>query len=1049
MQDGRAGSGAKNRRLRIARGGRSIASFLRLRLDTPYLAPRILIRAHVKLDTLQGRIDTLGSSDRPPSESAAATSTSSSVSVAPRHNSATVAGHVAVVPARDPVADKTRTRVQLVAALLGMLPPPSRVAREHPTVLCATDYDQPDLKLGARDPTSKAQQSALLEPFRHLMLPPPPSPAPSVDVAPPAAYTDDGAHAATPGSVPVLGVRDEVEERPSDSTSQRLSDNFRSFTLSDRTNREGGPELDDEAVSRLNEEWGLDDVFSRISSGEFSIVPTVVPLPPTIHTGAPLPFPKSPQVASWLTKDVDETRSMPDLDQLDSPLPDPSTSKFRILERKPGDGSETARPRTQSLGVSVRASLGSLSLPTLENVQTSTSSSGLVSSRLLSDLCDGRLSNFSLAKHSEQVANPRRISSLPGAVTVGASSSSGDRLSRLGHATQSAGSSDAAPADAGSPASMTSSFAQLEREVMGDYPAGPILVSLGTTDAVPAGARTFTSRFDPAYIEAQRLEAEQYRPQFANKLAGEPPKVVLMPAPLAGQPLAMLLAPPRAEGPDAPEEIEDEPVPRERIERPAGALYGRSLMDVMEDKKRTQKSKTKSYVPGADGRRAMMDWRGTIAGQEMIAKQQRLSLLEGVDQTASLKQARKSMFGRDLLYERDMELIRAEKAAEEAERLEAEREEQEAWEKFRIREEEKQRMQNEKLALIKQQEEEVVLEAEDMTALAQKPRSPTSETHEVLVPSPVSASTVVSSSRTLAPPIDFLGLGTTTACATLSINDWLPPTMVPSSPASSAASSRSSHDSRRGYTSSSAQALDWRNAIMQGTMSPFQAAAATRSLDLRQGANADDDRPMGERLSSQPGMQPPAWTLDFGEAGDDGDDELIDEDEYFDYEDDEIDYSEEEGYEFRVGQGRKSVNRPPSIEDNIDVSDTSSRAGSDDEPLALRVNAQVEDEDVPLGLKAAANVRPSQVGEEEEDDIPLALTAPAMQMRDQAAYEREQHRVNAARAQSQMYLHAQARQSAAYFAMHQQLEAAGEGMEIPGFGGTSTSVDRWRQSVEN
>ncbi|KDE06899.1 hypothetical protein MVLG_02787 [Microbotryum lychnidis-dioicae p1A1 Lamole] len=762
---------------------------------------------------------------------------------------------------------------------------------------------------------------------------------------------------------------------------------------------------------------------------------------------------------------------MPDLDHLESPLPDPSTSKFRILERKPGDGSETARPRTQSLGVSGRASLGSLSLPTLENVQTSTSSSGLVSSRLLSDLCDGRLSNFSLAKHSEQVANPRRISSLPGAVTVAASSSSGDRLSRLGHATQSAGLSDAAPADAGSPASMTSSFAQLEREVMGDYPAGPILVSSGTTDAVPAGARTFTSRFDPAYIEAQRLEAEQYRPQFANKLAGETPRMVLMPAPLAGQPLAMLLAPPRADGPDAPEEIEDEPVPRERIERPAGALYGRSLMVVMQDKKRTQKSKTKSYVPGADGRRAMMDWRGTIAGQEMSARQQRLNILEGVEKKSSSAQARKSMFGRDLLYERDMERIRAEKAAEEAEWLEAEREEQEAWEKFRIREEEKQRMQNEKLALIKRQQEEVILEAEHRRDLAQKQRSPTSEIHEEIhevfaVPSPVSASTVVSSPDTPAPPIDFLGLGTITASATSSINEWLPPTMVPSSPASSAASSRSSHDSRRRYKSSSArpelgydtrplspstQALDWQNAIMQGTMSPFQAAAATRSVNVRKGANAKDDRPMGERLVSQPGMQPPAWSLDFGAVGDDGDDEHVDEDgdDFFDYEDDAMGYSKEKRYEGRVDQGRKSVNRPPSIEDNIDVSDTSSRAGSDDEPLALRVNAQVEDDDVPLGLKAAANVRPLQVGEEDEDDVPLALTAPAMQMRDQAAYERQQHRVSAARAQSQMYLHAQARQSAAYFAMHQQLEAAGEGMEVPGFGGTSTSVDRWRQGVEN
>ncbi|SCV67948.1 BQ2448_69 [Microbotryum intermedium] len=1012
-----------------------------------------LLLSLVKLDSLQGRIDTLGFSDRPTSAAA----TLSSLSVEPRSDSATVAPHVAPTP---DAADKTRTRVQLAAALLGSSP---------------LHYDQPDLELGARNPTSKAQQSALLEPFRHLLQPPPASPAASVDAESRSASDciAPGAYAAAPASASVLGVRDETEERPFAESTQHLSDGFRRFSLSDRASSGGGLELDDEAAARLNEEWGLDDVFSRISSGEFSksIAPAVEPLPSPLD-GAPSPFPTSPHVNSWLTNDVEETRSMPDLDQLDSPLPDLSTSKIRILERKPGGGSDAVRPRTQSLGVPPRASLGSLSLPSLEPVQN-TSSSGLVSSRLLSDLCDGRLSNFSLAKHSEQVANPRYISSLPGAL-AGTTSSSGVRLSRLGNFTGSTSSSDPMPTNAASPVSMTSSFAQLEREVMGE-PAGPIIVSSGSADGVPAGARTFTSRFDPAYIEAQRLEAEQYRPQFANKLAGEPPKVVLMPAPLAGQPLSMP-SPPRAEGPDAPEEAEDEPAPGEKIERPAGALYGRSLMDVMEDKKRTQKSKTKSYIPGADGRRAMMDWRGTIAGQEMIAKQQRLKMFEGVEQIASTPQARESMFGRDLLYERDMELIRAEKAAEEAERLEAEREEQEAWEKFRIREEEKQRVQDEKLALIKGRQEEVRAEAEQKMALAQKQRSPISETNEVLVPSPVSASTVVSSRHALTPSIDFLGLGSNTAGATSSIDDWLPPTMVFSSPASSVASSRSSHDSRRRYMSSSprldlgdglsplspsTQALEWRNAIMQGTMSPFQAAAATGNTRGLSSTMVADDRPMGERLSSQRGMQPPVWNLDFGGAVDDDDDE---EEEYFDHEDDELEYSEqdeaEEGSSAAwVEERRSGLNRPPSIVDNVDVSDTPSRASSDDEPLAVRVNAQVEDEDVPLGLKAAANVRHPQ-GDEDEDDVPLALTAPATQMRDQAmyqqqlheavkAYERQQHRIHAARAQSQMHLHAQARQSAAYFAMHQQLEAAGEGIEVSGYGGTTTSVDRWRQGVEN
>ncbi|KAK4049624.1 hypothetical protein OIO90_005383 [Microbotryomycetes sp. JL221] len=213
----------------------------------------------------------------------------------------------------------------------------------------------------------------------------------------------------------------------------------------------------------------------------------------------------------------------------------------------------------------------------------------------------------------------------------------------------------------------------------------------GMTPTTPV---SFTSRFDPAMIALARAEIENDRPQFVNKDAGAPPKIVMMPAPLAGQPL---LPPkkPRVEGPDSDvdeeeatmhEGHEDQDEEAERAQRPAGALYGRSLMDVMEERRSLVKGQARQYVHGADGRRTMMDYGDTPAARRLMA---RAAAADGEEfdesfdkdsDVARPSNARKrhlSVFGPDLIYQREMEQVKALQAAEEAEQLElAEREEE-------------------------------------------------------------------------------------------------------------------------------------------------------------------------------------------------------------------------------------------------------------------------------------------------------------------------------------------------------------------------------------
>ncbi|GAA5827203.1 hypothetical protein JCM11251_001168 [Rhodosporidiobolus azoricus] len=236
--------------------------------------------------------------------------------------------------------------------------------------------------------------------------------------------------------------------------------------------------------------------------------------------------------------------------------------------------------------------------------------------------------------------------------------------------------------------------------------------SLATTPVEPS-MPGFTSRFDPNFIAAQRAELLKERPQFANPDAGKPPKVVLMPAPLAGKPPSQPKKP-RTEGPgsDAAEEEEEEPEEEpepEKDERPAGALYGRSLMDVIAERKAVQKSRTKAFVSGQDGRRSMFDWKETSpAAQDALAKLEGGSEKEASDQGdlplalvpaggAHLQKQKKerlpaskstvSIFGPDLIYQRELARAKEIEAEERAEREKVEAIEAAKREKERLKEE--------------------------------------------------------------------------------------------------------------------------------------------------------------------------------------------------------------------------------------------------------------------------------------------------------------------------------------------------------------------------
>ncbi|GAA5855090.1 hypothetical protein JCM8547_002376 [Rhodosporidiobolus lusitaniae] len=510
-------------------------------------------------------------------------------------------------------------------------------------------------------------------------------------------------------------------------------------------------DLDPEEEERLADEWGLSKALSNVES---DFVAGSSPTSPTFGSMAGVGLARFPTATAMsdagllnqerklealaetaAEEDIEllETRSMPDLDR-------PRTVSFaeavlggldqRLKERaavrtlvgvseddKENDGETLSagprikiiertaeqRRRTQSLGP---GALGLASLPTFGDLTAVTEASSSTSGG------NGIASRDSLflgprARTSSSIA-ARPFSSFSAAPSRTVSSSRRGSLdgpaSRLSIAIPSgAASGPCSPASPLSPASPSSNI-----------PPRPSTSMSLTTSLEPS--TLFTSRFDPVFIAQQRAELIKERPQFSNPDAGKPPKVVLMPAPLAGRPPSPVRKP-RVEGPSEEGEEEEEELVEEEEEeepqRPAGALYGRSLMDVIAERKAVQRAQNKAYVPGSDGRRSMFEWKETSpAAQFALAKLEghveededeekdddvplalvpaggaHLSKKADAARRMPASKSHVSIFGPDLIYQR--ELARA-KELEEEERVERERIEaiQEAKrEKARLKEE--------------------------------------------------------------------------------------------------------------------------------------------------------------------------------------------------------------------------------------------------------------------------------------------------------------------------------------------------------------------------
>lgn len=212
----------------------------------------------------------------------------------------------------------------------------------------------------------------------------------------------------------------------------------------------------------------------------------------------------------------------------------------------------------------------------------------------------------------------------------------------------------------------------------------------------------FTSRFDPSVLDLARKEMEGDRVVFTNKEAGSAPRNVIMPTPLSGQP-PIIKKKVRVEGP----EEQDEPEFEEGLidveggkkgQRPAGKLYGTSLLNMLDERKNTNKSKQKQYIPGNDGRRTMMDWKvkevviGEVVGGPENATTSEVAD-EGIAGGRSMPRAKSTMsiFGPDLLYQRDLERRRVVEEQEMKQLEQEDLEEAEVWRKGMIKEEAKSR----------------------------------------------------------------------------------------------------------------------------------------------------------------------------------------------------------------------------------------------------------------------------------------------------------------------------------------------------------------------
>lgn len=489
-------------------------------------------------------------------------------------------------------------------------------------------------------PSARALQSAILSPFRHLLSPPIASANPAAPqesyfdtgVLPPGSYSASGASVSDVGRTSFSAGRDEGPQR----RYPRSLGGSQFGVEADKQEQEG-----EEEEERLAEEWGLGDYLSQLGSQGGSVSGRT-------RKDSGMSTRNLPRVSIDTSDGREleqlETRSLSGIEgkrattfSITSPSDDsprPPTSKLRILERPQG------RPRSQSLGTGTSLELGAFDpLPTFATLEAPTLSRPSLSS-------DCRLS---------------------------VASYSGLQLSDEGRSTSPYLSSRPSSRLSLAPSPRPLSHLSLAPSADLEQPPRPP----STTPSV------FTSRFDPSIMALARQEIEKDRPNFANKDAGAPPKVVRMPAPLNGRPPSPHRRV-RTEGPDP--EPEEEVFEEEQLEapkRPAGALYGRSLLDVMAERKAATKSRQKQYVPGQDGRMSMMDWGkapflGDAAGKE-----------DAGAETSAVPRSRSTIFGPDLVYQRDMQRRVALERAEAEEKEEEDRAERKVWERERIKAETK------------------------------------------------------------------------------------------------------------------------------------------------------------------------------------------------------------------------------------------------------------------------------------------------------------------------------------------------------------------------
>ncbi|GAA6046575.1 hypothetical protein JCM3770_006217 [Rhodotorula araucariae] len=618
--------------------------------------------------------------------------------------------------------------------------PPSRDAARAKLAAALLGHD---LCLDPLDPSFPVHSSAVLGPYKHLLAVGPvvatpanvPSPTSSFELVdaldqvgrlPPGAYsapsaTSDGGHP--------------LERRPSLAGSEMWSTHG--------YERAATPlELDPDEEERLTSEWGLDEVMSNVSDS--------VELSRTGSTGltgaeiARFAGSSARSEAGMPTRDdtpadedeaveVLETRSMPDLDRprpisfvesvldgLEERLAKAPASKAPLQSTRSDLGDSC--PDGPRIKIIERTATQRRRQPHRLGTPSAGAAVGLSSLPSLADLSgDGSVGGLDSVSSGTRAGIASRDSLFLGPASLGVS-----RRSSMMSAQLSEGLSDRrASTDAGITSRPVSrlSLAVPTDTILSNRSASPVSSSDPTAHR-PSTSRSvspgpgFTSRFDPLVITAQRAELAKSRPAFANPDAGKPPRVVLMPAPLAGRPPS----PPRRERVEGPgwaaeespdeearagetgeEENEDAPGLREPL-RPAGALYGRSLMDVMAERRALLKAQQRAYVPGTDGRRSMFEWKaqqppsaddplarheGHTTGADVDEREDEdeddvpLALVPAdtrerwtrAESPVAARKARASIFGPDLVYQRELarakeieEIERAEKEAAEEQR---------------------------------------------------------------------------------------------------------------------------------------------------------------------------------------------------------------------------------------------------------------------------------------------------------------------------------------------------------------------------------------------